>query len=431
MSAHHPPLELGRLLAAVRVDATTKGFPGAKDRVPLIDVASQGWSLDDLVPPVLALRESALGHNLALMASYCERHGVGLAPHGKTSMAPQLWDRQLGFGAWGLTAATAVQARVMRAAGVRRILVANEVVDGASVAWAAAELADPSVDLLCYVDSTRSVEILEQGLRGLAVPRPLRVLVELGYPGGRTGCRSRAEALGIGERVRSSQQLELAGVAGYEGTICHDRSSACLDTVRAYLDRVRETTSELMTAGAFDDVDEVVVTAGGSIFFDLVTERLGRPWPAGVHVRVLLRSGCYLTHDSGLYERLSPFAAAEDLEQRFRPAIEVWGTVLSIPEPALAIVGLGRRDVPFDQGMPVAHTVRSASSRAEPADGRLSVSELNDQHAYCRLDLGLRLGVGDLVGFGISHPCTALDRWRVIPVLDDDDQVVDAVATFF
>jgi D-serine deaminase-like pyridoxal phosphate-dependent protein len=257
------------------------------------------------------------------------------------------------------------------------------------------------------------------------------VLIELGYPGGRTGCRGTVEAVGVAQRVRRSQQLQLAGVGGYEGTICHDRSSSCLDAVRAYLDRLRETTAELIDAGTFADVDEVIVSAGGSIFFDLVTERLGGPWPAGVRVRVLLRSGCYLTHDSGLYERASPFAAADDPSGRFRPAIEVWGAVLSMPEPALAIVGLGRRDVPFDQGMPVPHTIRSVSGRAEPVDGRLSVSDLNDQHAYCRLDLGLDLHVGDLVGFGISHPCSALDRWRVIPVLDDDDLVVDAVATFF
>jgi D-serine deaminase-like pyridoxal phosphate-dependent protein len=413
------------------VDPTTKGFPAVAERVPVLDVGLQGWSLEDLVPPVLVLRESALRHNLALMASYCDRHGVELAPHGKTSMAPQLWDRQLGLGAWGLTAATAVQARVMRGAGVRRILVANELVDRASMDWAAAELADPSVDLLCYVDSTRGVEILEGRLSELAPARPLRVLVELGYPGGRTGCRSTADALGVAERVRRSQRLELAGVAGYEGTICHDRSAACLEAVRAYLGRAREATAELVATGAFDDVDEVMVTAGGSIFFDLVTEQLGGPWPAGLRARVLLRSGCYLTHDSGLYERASPFASARDPGERFRPAIEVWGAVLSIPEPALAVVGLGRRDAPSDQGMPVPHTVRSASGRAERVEGRLSVWDLNDQHAYCRLDLGLQLGVGDLVGFGISHPCTAFDRWRVIPVLDDDDRVVDAVATFF
>jgi D-serine dehydratase len=56
---------------------------------------------------------------------------------------------------------------------------------------------------------------------------------------------------------------------------------------------------------------------------------------------------------------------------------------------------------------------------------------LNDQHATVELPAATELEVGDLLGCSISHPCGAFDRSRVIPALDDDGVVVDAIATYF
>jgi D-serine deaminase-like pyridoxal phosphate-dependent protein len=389
------------------------------------DVASLGWTLDDLQPPVLVLRRSALDHNLAVMTDFCRTAGVGIAPHGKTTMAPRLWRMQLDAGAWGITAATAVQARIMRAAGVPRILVANELTDARSVRWAADDLEDPSTELLCYVDSTTGVRLLETGLREAGARRPLSVLVELGHAGGRTGCRDPDQAVEIADAVAASTQLALAGLAGYEGTIAHDRSSESLGAVADYLDGLASLAGRLVDRGLVGP--GAVVTAGGSLYFDLVAERLGQLSSPGL--LVLLRSGCYLTHDAGLYERSSPFAGMAP-ERRFRSALEAWGAVVSHPEPELVLLGLGRRDVPYDQGFPRPLAVRRHDGE-EDLDGRMEVTDLNDQHAFCRVVPEVRLDVGDLVRCGISHPCSAFDRWRLIPVLDDDDRVVDAVATYF
>jgi D-serine deaminase-like pyridoxal phosphate-dependent protein len=396
----------------------------------LADVAGRGWTLRDLPTPVMVLRERALAHNLSLMAEYCLAWGVDIAPHGKTTMAPQLWDRQLAAGAWGITAATVTQARVMRASGVPRVLLANEVVDPVSIGWVAEQLADPAFELLCYVDSDRGVDILEERLGVLRPERPLSVLVELGFEGGRTGCRTIPEAVHIAGRVTSSNVLQLAGVAGYEGTICHDRSPECLGLLLAYLDRLRELMRTMIDAGSFDGAERIVLTAGGSAYFDLVVDRLRGPWPGDADVRMVLRSGCYLTHDSGHYEQVSPLPS-RDGERGFTPAMELWGSVLSRPEPGLALIGFGKRDAPFDIDLPIPQVVRSPGGDVRLAAGLLTIRELNDQHAYGLLDPGLTLEVGDLVGCGLSHPCTAFDKWRVIPVLDEDDRVVDAIATFF
>jgi D-serine deaminase-like pyridoxal phosphate-dependent protein len=408
-----------------RVDVTTKGFPTVDHPLPLADVAEQGWSLEDLLPPVLVLRESALAHNVALMAEYCANHGVELAPHGKTTMAPQLWRRQLDAGAWGIAAATVAQARMMVAAGVARLLIANEVTDRTAVGWIAAQLRDPGVEIVCSVDSPRGVELLSEGIEG--VPRPLPVLIELGHPGGRTGSRTEDHALEVARLVMTKPELALAGATGYEGTICGDRTPACVDEVRAFLDRLAGLAARLRTDGLVES-EETWVSAGGSAFFDLVVDRLGPP--GGIADRVLLRSGSYLAHDAGANERLSPFAHLGP-ERRFHPAIEAWGAVLSRPEPDLAILGFGRRDVPFDQDLPVPFTLRRGSGERVDVASDLVVERLNDQHAYCRVDPTVAIEPGDLVGCGVTHPCTAFDKWRVIPVLDDDDHVIDAVATYF
>jgi D-serine deaminase-like pyridoxal phosphate-dependent protein len=393
--------------------------------VSLDAVGARGWTLADLQPPVLALRETALAHNLALMAAYAREHGVALAPHGKTTMAPALWRRQLDAGAWAITAANAIQARAMREAGVRRVLIANEVVDPAATAWVAAAAGDPAFAVTCYVDSGRGIELLEERA---SAGRPIDVLIELGFPGGRTGCRDDGEAAALAARVRASDRLRLAGVSGYEGVLCHDRSDACLDAVRAFLDRLRALAEAVRADGPAETGDPLVVSAGGSVFFDLVVERLGPL--RGDDVRIVLRSGCYLTHDHGTYERTSPMPASLG-EGGFHPALELWSAVLSRPEPGLALLGFGKRDAPHDLELPIPTVVRGTDGSSRPAGDALQIRKLNDQHAYVAVDPGFALGPGEVVALGISHPCTAFDKWRVLPVLDDDDRVVDAVATVF
>jgi D-serine deaminase-like pyridoxal phosphate-dependent protein len=414
------------LLRDVWIEGTSKGMPRVSDPVLLLEAGAQGWTLDDLEPPFVVLRRSALEHNVSLMAAYCDDHRVSIAPHGKTTMAPQLWRRQLDAGAWGISAATAAQARVMRAAGVPRILVANPLTDVAAIRWAAHDLREDANELACYVDSERGVELLEAVLREEAPARPLPVLLELGHAGGRTGCRGAEEALAIARRVASSPSLSLVGLAGYEGTIAHDRKPAALEEVRRYLAGLRALgmrlgERDLLSSGAF-------VSVGGSVFFDLVVDELGGG-RSGVAMPVVLRAGAYVVHDVGMYERSSPFAHRA-VEGRFRNAIEVWGAVLSTPEDGLAILGIGRRDVSFDQGLPRPLAVRRDGGPVEYLDGAVEANGLDDQHLYCRVRSGT-LRVGDLVALGISHPCSMFDRWRLIPMVDDNDAVVEVVATFF
>lgn len=424
------------------ISPDNKGFGplAARGPVTAASLARAGVGLHDgeLSYPLMTLRESALSHNIAAMADYCRRAGVELAPHGKTMMAPQLAARQLAAGAWGITVATPAQLQVYYRYGVRRLLLANELVDAAGIQWLATTLgADPELEVYCYVDSVEGVRLLEKGLASAdADPeRTLPVLVELGHPGGRTGARSLEAAREVAAEAAAATHLRLAGAAGYEGSVGHHRDPDTLARVADYCRGLRALSAELARSGLV--AQRPLLSAGGSAFFDVVVAELTRTLPGEEQPPlVVLRSGAYITHDHGFYAGITPAGrdrqatATDSGDLTLQPALELWAPVLSRPEPGLALLGAGRRDVSFDEGLPVPLRVRDGAGNTQPA-ADMSVTALNDQHAYLQLPPSADLGPGDLVCLGISHPCTAFDKWRAIPVVDDDDRLTDVIHTFF
>ncbi|WP_262403172.1 amino acid deaminase [Actinomadura sp. CNU-125] len=406
-------------LADERLDWRFKAVPAAADGMSVADVRADPLPLDAFGTPLLTLDAAALDHNIAAMAAWTRDAGVDLAPHGKTTMAPALWRRQLDAGAWGITLANLPQLRVARAFGVRRLILANALVDPAGLAWLGAQLdADPGFEFLSWVDSVRTVELMDDALRAARTDRPVHVCVELGGPHGRTGVRDDAEARTVAAAVRRAPTLRLAGTGGYEGAFAHDASAESRAAVDAYLRRVAD-----LHRALDHETDEPVVTAGGSAYFDQVVDALG-----DLPGRTVLRSGAYVVHDDGFYRGISPFVRGTS-GARLRSAMHGWTRVVSRPEPALALVDTGKRDVPFDDGLPVPQLVRGKG--AAPVDGA-RITAVNDQHGYLR---DASVEVGDVVRLGLSHPCTALDKWTLIPVVDDADadrpRVVDFVRTWF
>jgi D-serine deaminase-like pyridoxal phosphate-dependent protein len=410
------------------IAGTEKGFgvPAPGTTVTAASLAASRPSLfgPGFTMPVLVLRESAVAHNVGAMAAYCAASGVRLAPHGKTTMAPQLFARQLAAGAWAITAATVAELQVYRAFGIPRVLLANELTDPAGASWLAGELAaDPGFDCYVYADSLPGVRVLDEAMRRAGPARPLPVLVELGYPAGRTGCRDLATAEAVARAVAQAGSLRLAGVAGYEGLLGRDRSPRTIGRIAAYCRELRSLGERLAAAGLAPD--ELILSAGGSAFFDVVVRELtsssaGRPAPM-----VVLRSGVYIAFDHGMYAAVVPSPPPA-----FEPALELWAHVLSRPEPGLALACAGRRDVAFDAGLPVPLRIRGRDGASRQAVG-MRVVRLDDQHCYLQLPEDATLGPGELVCFGVSHPCTTFDKWRVIPVVDAGYRVVDAIHTFF
>lgn len=410
-----------------RVDWRHKGLPVAWTGRMAAEIRAERPDLFAAGPlgPICVLRADALEHNLTTMAGWCARHGVELAPHGKTHMAPQLVARQFEAGACAVTAATISQVRTFRAFGVREVLLANELVDAAGLAWLAAELdGDPDFHLTCWVDSVRGVRLMTDALNAADAHRPVDVCVELGATGTRTGCRDDGDADAVAAAALASPRLRLVGVAGYEAALGHDVSPAGVRAVRAFLERMRATAMRLRP---LCEGSPMVVTAGGSTHFDLVADILTGGW------RTIVRSGAYLTNDDGLYLRTSPLTRPGAQPDGFRAAMHVWAQVCSRPEPGLALLTMGRRDVSFDQDMPVPQRLRRGASWSLNWPARSEVVKLNDQHAFLKLAPAAEdtVQVGDWIEFGVSHPCTVFDKWQLIPVLDADDRVVDLVRTFF
>ncbi|PKW09746.1 D-serine deaminase, pyridoxal phosphate-dependent [Streptomyces sp. 1222.5] len=415
-------------LAEERVDHRFKGLPPEADGLTVAELAAQRRNLfraaDGFTTPVLALSAERLEHNLALMETYTVRHGLAFAPHGKTSMAPQLFQRQIEHGAWGITLAVPHQVRVARAFGVRRIFLANELVDASALRWIAAELAaDPEFRFVCYVDSVRGVELMDAALRGSG--RPVDVVVELGAgDGARTGVRTEAECLAVAAAVAGAPTLRLVGVAGYEGEV----PEADPQRVAAYLRRLTALAAELDKAGRFADAEEIVVSAGGSAWFDTVAEVFGEVPALSLPVLKLLRSGAYVSHDDGHYRRLTPFARVPE-EGALEPAFRLWAEVVSRPAPGQAFANAGKRDAAYDLDLPTAQVLRRDGAE-RPATG-VTVTGLSDQHTWLRTGPEADVEVGDWIGFGLSHPCTSFDKWQLIPVAEADGTVVDYIRTFF
>ncbi len=422
------------------IDPLTKGFPPGHAPLALREIGAQRWNLlaGDLPAPVAVLRKSALEHNARWMRHLLEKFGLRLAPHAKTSMTPHLWAQQAAHGCWGLTVATVQQAEVAAAFGCRNLLIANQVTGRAQVRGIV-ELARAQEDLEIHVliDSPAGLKALSDDITVSKTERPINVLLELGFAGGRAGCRTLGQVETLLDQLPSHlARLRLAGIAGYEGTIAAPNGAEDGAAVEAFFDRFAEAAHRADRRNAFA-TDQVILTAGGSSYYDIVGRRLGEIELRKPAIRIL-RSGCYVTHDCGTYvehldemKRRDP-AVAKELGL-LEPALFVCCLVQSIPEPGLAILTMGKRDVGHDLRLPqpVWRYRAHATPRPEPVGADWKIVKLNDQHAYMSVPPGVDIRVGDLLCCGISHPCTTFDRWRLIHMVDDGWTSIGAVPTFF
>ncbi|WOD18381.1 amino acid deaminase [Paraburkholderia kirstenboschensis] len=415
------------------IDPYSKGLgmvPGAS--IQLTDAARLEWNLlnEDVSLPAAVLYADRVEHNLKWMQAFVAEYGVKLAPHGKTTMAPQLFRRQLETGAWGITLATAHQVRAAYHGGVSRVLMANQLVGRRNMMMVAELLSDPDFEFFCLVDSVDGVEQLGQFFT--SVKKPLQVLLELGVPGGRTGVRDEAQRNAVLEAIaRYPDVLRLAGVELYEGVLKEEHE------VREFLQSAVAVTRALLDEGRFDRTP-AILSGAGSAWYDVVAEEFVKASETG-KVEVVLRPGCYLTHDVGIYRKaqtdiLARNPVAKKMGEGLLPALQLWAYVQSIPEPDRAIIGLGKRDSAFDAGLPEPARHYRPGNQA-PRD--IAVSEgweifgLMDQHAYLRIPAGADLKVGDMIAFDISHPCLTFDKWRQVLVLDPAYRVTEVIETFF
>ena len=394
------------------------------------EIAELGWNLlrEDLSLPTAVLYQEKLLHNARWMQQFITAYRVKLAPHGKTTMAPKLFDLQLKTGAWGITLATAHQTLVAHQHGVRRILMANQLVGKQNMAIIARLLEDPEFEFFCLVDSAQQVEQLGEFYG--AKSQRLQVLVELGVEGGRTGIRDSDQLQSVLTALTIwREHIALSGVEIYEGVLEEETA------IRSFLQRAVAITRELALQKRFDR-NPALLSGAGSAWYDVVAEVFSNAG-LGDSVDVVLRPGCYLTHDVGVYrtaqqqiEKRNPIARR--MQTSLLPALQLWAYVQSVPEREKAIIALGKRDAAFDAGLPTpALHYRPGTMAPVTAPASWQLTKMMDQHSYMHIAEGDDIQVGDMIGFNISHPCLTFDKWRCLPVLDIRYQVIDVVQTFF
>jgi D-serine dehydratase len=411
-----------------------KGLPPETAGLSAGACATRGYNIlaGEVPLPVCVLQQAALAHNRATMREFTARMGVKLAPHGKTTMAPQLMQEQLADGAWGITAATPAHLFAYRSVGIARILYASQLVDPVAIDFVLEELArDEHFEFVCLVDSVATIDILAAALSARRLARPLDVLIELGIPGGRTGVRRVEDAVILARHLRErAPLLRLRGLEAFEG-IVGQPSAEATHAVEKLLQNVVDTLT-LLRNEALLTLPQPIISVGGSAFFGMVADRLRSGAPAA---EIILRSGCYITNDHGMYEQAQRAEAGRGqliLSAPFQPALEVWAYVQSRPEPGLAILTVGKRDISYDIEMPIPiKWSRRGSRTVEMLGTGCKIASLNDQHARLLLPDQHPVAVGDRVGLGCSHPCTTFDKWKYIYRVDDHYTVTDLIATLF
>jgi D-serine dehydratase len=420
----------GSTSALSTIAPLNKGVGFLERAVEREDIAQQGWNLlrEDLSLPAAVLYKDRILHNLNWMQQFINRYGVKLAPHGKTTMAPRLFELQLQGGAWGITLATAHQTLVAYRHGVRRVLMANQLIGKENMSIVARLLEDPDFVYYCLIDSVIQVEQLGAfySKRGQRV----NVLLELGVMGGRSGVRDDQQVRAVLDALSHwPDSVALSGIEIYEGVLEEESS------IRTFLQKAVSVTRTLADAKYFHQ-SPILLSGAGSAWYDVVAEEFSAAGFGDI-VEIVLRPGCYLTHDVGAYREAQAKIQlrnpiAHQMRSSLLPALQVWAYVQSIPETEKAIVGMGKRDAAFDAGLPTpAFHFRPGDLAPKVAPANWSLTKMMDQHGYLQITRQDDLRVGDMIGFDISHPCLTFDKWRLLPVLDAEYQVIDIIQTFF
>jgi D-serine dehydratase len=425
-------LNLGPIFGQ-RIDFQFKAFPAVDHPVTIGSVGEQGWNAlkPPFSTPVMVIKETALQHNIELMADYCSAHLVSLAPHVKTPLSPQIAQRQLAAGAWGLTVANVHQARLFAGLGTERIFIANEVIDPASAESLCHMIREnEKITVYCLIDSVEGAMLLDDHLAKTGLRRRVPVLIELGIPGARCGCRGVEEGRHLGRVVKQMKHLQIVGVETYENLFTAETAEETARNIDQLFERLRRLAAVLDAEGLFRDTPEVLVSAGGSMWFDRAVAKLTDPWGISRPVRTIIRAGSYVVHDGAQYRKFSPLDGRSAGGPKLEQALELWATVISRPERDLAVLNFGKRDAAHDRGFPLPFAARTKDCIEILTRDTFEITSLSDQHARLRLPAVSPLAVGDMVGSYISHPCTSFDNWRLVPLANDEYDVVGAIRSY-
>jgi len=293
--------------------------------------ARVGDAVDDIDTPALVVDLDAFERNLDLMASAARGAGLALRPHGKAHKCPDIAHLQIERGAVGICCQKVGEAEAFVAAGVRDVLVTNEIVGEAKLLRLAAMAKDATIGVL--VDDPANVRHL--GAAARAAGSTLDVLVEIDVGMKRCGVAPGAPAAVLAEAVARTPGLRFRGVHAYHGGAQHLRTPAeRRDAIGSVVRLTRETKAAIEAAG----VACPVVTGAG-------TGTWQHERDSGLFTE--LQPGSYVFMDADYHRN----ALAAD-EHHFEQSLYVLSAVMSAPSRERAVVDAGLKAFAFDSGLP-------------------------------------------------------------------------------
>ena len=326
----------------------------------------------NLDTPALWVDLDQLEANIQAMAAYLKEAGVGWRPHTKAMKVPAIAHKLLQAGAHGITCAKLSEAEVMAAAGIRDILIANQVIGPTKIN----RLVNlrRSADVIVAVDNFENAEEISNAAMRAGVK--IRVLVEINIGMDRCGMEPGEIAVEFAQKVAALPGLELSGVMGWEGHT------------------LKYTDPEEKKRAILQAVQSLVCTA-----------EMG--WAAGLKMPIVScgGSGTYqvTSHIHGVTEIQAGGAVFSDLLYKnygvpFDSALHVLATVVSRPAPWRAIIDAGRKTMSGDSVMPVARGLKG-----------VKLVGLNAEHGILELeDAGVVLKVGDKIDFITGYSDTTV-----------------------
>ena len=426
------------------IDSAVKGIKDI-DKIKIQDIKKQKWNIlkEDVQFPILTIKKSFFNKNILSMHKYVKANKVFLAPHIKTSMSPQIIQQIFNLGCWGFTVANNQQLSVLLKMGIRKIIFANLITNQSNIDNLF-QLINQYKDIQIYicVDSIFGINLLKTLSKKLNFNRVIKILIEVGYQNSRSGIRNIKSLNKILDSLRILPvNFKISGILFYEGASAVNNYSISLKRVEKCIKLAFNCLNFLISNNIINN-KECIISGGGSEYFDLVVDSFKKN-KKNKNFKFVIRPGSYIAYGHGYY--LSSLNKINDRKKiiiknkkinatdLFQPSLELWAHVISQQDSGKAILNFGKRDVSFDLGYPIPLLVYRNGKilHKSPYDKNIVVYKLNDQHAFIKFSKNYNIEVGDLVKFGVSHPCITIDKWKIFYMINDNNTIVEAFKTFF
>jgi len=427
----------------VELNSSIKGIPFVKNiKLKNIKKAKLNIIKENVQFPILTLDKNKLENNINILKSFAKRNSLNLAPHCKTFMSPQIINEYF-RNDWGVTISNNQQLSSIVKLNLKNIIYGNLIINRENlIQYLKICKKYKNISNIYYcIDSSYGLKLLMNLIETTNYKNDIKILIELGFKNGRCGIRdfdSFKKILKIYNRKISN--ITISGLFFYEGAIASNDKRVISNKIENIIKLTKLCHEELIRENLYKNKNNII-TAGGSVYFDLVTKYYHK-YSFTNNPKLIIRPGSFIAYGHGYYEK-----KIDDIKKRkiikkyisskeniFLPSLLIWSHVISINDDGKAIINFGKRDVSFDLGNPIPISIYRKNNffkKIKNDKNLINVYKLNDQHAFLKYHKSLNLKIGDLISFGVSHPCITFDKWKYFYMINSKTEIINIYKTFF